>query len=249
MSRPTLIERRVYESNFPVEEFMVPLLRERIEQVLNSLPVRQPGFRVLDMGCGGQPFRSWLEQRGYQYVSADTQNPLGIVDHIAHVDKELPLGLTNDLPFDFILCTEVMEHVALWDKAFSNFAALLKPGGLILITCPHVYILHEQPYDFWRPTIHAIRFYAQRHGLRERSIERLGSVWDVIGTVLGAAYDGTRAKSGHGSKIGAWVLAAIIRGVYRLIKSRWLQDRYTLNDERYPVYLSNLAVIEKPNVQ
>lgn len=246
MSRPTLFERRVYTSNLPVEEFMVPLLRTGIEQVLNSLPVGQPGFKVLDMGCGGQPFRGMLEQRGYQYISADSQNPLGIVSHIAEVDKDLPLGLLGDAPFDFILCTEVMEHVALWDKAFSNFAALLKPGGTILITCPHVYILHEQPYDFWRPTVHAIRFYAQRYGLRERSIERLGTAWDVLGTVLGAAYDGTSARSGRGSKIGAWFLAATVRSIYRLIKTGWLQDRYSLNDDRYPVYLSNLAVLEKP---
>jgi 2-polyprenyl-3-methyl-5-hydroxy-6-metoxy-1,4-benzoquinol methylase len=246
MSRPTLFERRVYTPNLPVEEFMVSLLRSRIEQVLNSLPTESAGFKVLDMGCGGQPFRKLLEQRGYQYVSADTQNPLGIVHHIAEVDKELPFGLLGDAPFDFIVCTEVMEHVALWDTAFSNFVALLKPGGVILITCPHVYILHEQPYDFWRPTVHAIRFYAQRYGLHERSIERLGSAWDVLGTVLGAVYEGTSARSGRGSKIGAWLLAAMVRGVYRLIRTRWLQDRYSLNDERYPVYLSNLAVLVKP---
>jgi SAM-dependent methyltransferase len=245
MSRPTLIERRKYTSNLPVEEFMVPLLRGSIEKVLNSLPAEPAGFKVLDMGCGGQPFRGLLEQRGYQYVSADSQDPLGIVHHIAEVDKDLPPGLLGDAPFDFILCTEVMEHVALWDNAFSNFAALLKPGGVILITCPHVYILHEQPYDFWRPTVHAIRFYAQRYGLRERSIERLGSAWDVLGTVQGAAYNGTSARSGRGSRIGAWCLSWIVRGVYILIRTGWLQDRYSLNDDRYPVYLSNLAVLEK----
>lgn len=246
MSRSVLVERRVYAPNLPVEEFMVPLLRESIEQVLNSLPAGQSGFKVLDMGCGGQPFRTLLEQRGYEYISVDAQNPLGIVHHIAEVDKDLPADLLGDAPFDFILCTEVMEHVALWDKAFANFAALLKPGGRILITCPHVYILHEQPYDFWRPTVHAIRFYMQRHGLREHSIKRLGSAWDVLGTILGAAYGGTTARSGRGSKIGAWLLATMVRVIFRLIKTRWLQDRYSVNDERYPVYLSNLALLEKP---
>jgi SAM-dependent methyltransferase len=225
---------------------MVPLLRGSIEQVLNSLPAGVARFKVLDFGCGGQPFRGLLEKRGYEYVSADAQDPLGIVHHIAEVDKDLPPSLLGAAPFDFILCTEVMEHVALWDKAFANFAALLKPGALILITCPHVYILHEQPYDFWRPTIHAIRFYAQRYGLREHSIKRLGSAWDVLGTVLGAAYGGTSARSGRGSKIGAWLLAAMVHVAFRLIRSRWLQDRYLLGDERYPIYLSNLALLEKP---
>ncbi len=246
MSRPTIIERQVYQSTLPVEEFMVPLLRDGIEQVLHALSADSMGFKVLDMGCGGQPFRGLLEQRGYQYVSADTQDPLGIVHHIAEIDKDLPLGLLNEAPFDFILCTEVMEHVALWDKAFSNFAALLKPGGTLLITCPHVYILHEQPYDFWRPTVHAIRFYAQRHGLREHSIRRLGSAWDVLGTVLGATYSGTSPKDGRGSKLVSKFLSVMVRVAYKLLKTRWLQDRYVLNDDRYPVYLSNLAVLGKP---
>lgn len=246
MSRPTLVERREYAPNLPVEEFMVPLLRGSIEQVLGSLPTGVSGFKVLDFGCGGQPFRGLLERRGYEYVSADAQDPMGIVHHIAEVDKDLPPGLLGDAPFDFILCTEVMEHVALWEKAFANFAALLKPGGQILITCPQVYILHEQPYDFWRPTVHAISFYAQRNGLREHSVKRLGSTWDVLGTILGAAYEGTAARSGRGSKIGAWFLAALVRIAFRLIRTRWLQERYSLDDKRYPVYLSNLALLQKP---
>lgn len=221
---------------------MVPLLRDNIERVLNSLPA---GLKALDIGCGGQPFRGLLENRGYQYVSADTQNPLGIVDYIAEVDQDLPLNLLNDGPFDLILCTEVMEHVALWDKAFSNFSDLLKPEGIVLITCPHIYILHEQPYDFWRPTSHALRFYAERYGFLAMSIERLGSTWDVLGTILGAVYDGADIRSGRGSRIGGWLLSLTIRCLYRLIKTRWLQDRYSLNDDRYPMYLSNLAILKK----
>ena len=246
MDRPTLIERQQYTPNLPVEEFMVFVLNDRIGQILNSLPTGLAEFKVLDMGCGGQPFRKLLEQRGYQYSSADTQDPLGIVHHIAEIDKDLPPALLEDGPFDFILCTEVMEHVALWDKAFANFSLLLKPGGKILITCPHIYILHEQPYDFWRPTIHAIRFYGQRHGLIDHSIEQLGSAWEVLGTILGAVYQGPKAKPRRGSRLGAGILAIIIKMSFKLLKTRWLQNRYELQDQRYPLYLSNVAILEKP---
>jgi hypothetical protein len=58
-------------------------------------------------------FGACVEQRGVAYVSADAQDPMGIVHHIAEVDKDLPPGLLRDAPFDFNLCTEVMEHVAL----------------------------------------------------------------------------------------------------------------------------------------
>ena len=43
----------------------------------------------------------------------------------------------------------------------SNVAALLAPGGRVLLTVPHVYRLHEEPYDFWRPTLHAIHYFVR----------------------------------------------------------------------------------------
>jgi len=146
MSRPELIERATYTPALPVEEFIVPLLLSRIAPILESLPASEG--RVLDVGCGRQPFRHLFETRGYTYVSTDAQNPLGIVDVVAEIDKDLPAALLARGPFDFILCTEVLEHVADWHKVFANFSLLLKSGARLLVTCPHFYILHEAPYDF-----------------------------------------------------------------------------------------------------
>src|SRR5207247_641957 len=143
----------------PIEQFIVPLLRQRIEAAFQTdLP---PAPRtVLDVGCGRQPFRHLLEGPGSRYVGMDvTQTPEGSVDIIAAIDAPLPLVTTALAPFDFILCTEVLEHVADWTTAFANFAALLRPRGRLLLTCPHFYLLHEEPYDFWRPTLHAIAHY------------------------------------------------------------------------------------------
>src|SRR5262249_33528831 len=156
MSRAVLIERATYVPALPVEEFIVPLLRSKIVPMLESLPVSQGTSRVLDVGCGRQPFRDLFESRGYTYVSTDAQDPLGIVDYVAEIDRDLPSALVARGPFDFILCTEVLEHVADWQRAFANFSLLLNAGARLLITCPHFYILHERPYDFWRATMYGL---------------------------------------------------------------------------------------------
>ena len=104
---------------------------------------------MLDVGCGHQPFRTHLESSGGRYTSLDAQqNPEKTVDFVGAIDDDLSAGLLEIGPFDFILCTEVLEHVADWQKAFTNMASLMARQGRLLITCPHFYQLHEEPYDF-----------------------------------------------------------------------------------------------------
>jgi SAM-dependent methyltransferase len=162
------------------------------------------------------------------------------------LDKDIPGALLERGPFDFILCTEVLEHVVGWERAFENFARLLSRGGNLLITCPHVYVLHEQPYDFWRPTIHALRFFSGKYGFKVVRVEQLGDSWDVLGTLLGASYDKLRPL--HGGLLDAYsarLLNKILKVVYRGLTQRWFQRRYSLTNEDLPVYLSNLALLQK----
>ncbi len=58
---------------------------------------------------------------------------------IACIDEPLPAELLNQGPFQFVLCTEVLEHVADWPMAFKNLASLMSSGGHLLITCPFFY--------------------------------------------------------------------------------------------------------------
>ena len=156
-SRPQVVERESYETMAPQEKFTVSVLRHHIEHVLSNCaePVSK-NSRVLDVGCGRQPFRKSLEELGYHYYSIDVQqSPNESVDVIYEIDKQLPIEVLNLAPFDFIFCTEVMEHVADWETTFRNFSHLLSSKERLFITCPHFYQLHEIPSDFWRSTPYA----------------------------------------------------------------------------------------------
>lgn len=243
--RPVLLEKQSYHASLPVEYFIVQLLKGRIESELRALPERAD-FRVLDLGCGGQPFRSVFEGKYHVYRSADAQNPLGIVDYVMELDKALPEEMLANGLFDFILCTEVLEHVADWEQAFTNISSLLKPGGRILITCPFFYILHEQPYDFCRSTPYMLKHYAARHGLNEIRMDMLGNTWDVLGTVLGASYNDVYAiKRGVMAKVVRKLVEYGVHLIYRILKRGWLQSVVTLDNKFHPIYLSNLAILEK----
>jgi SAM-dependent methyltransferase len=243
LPRPNVVERPDYKPVAPQEQFIVPLLRQHIEDALNTYATPAPSEgHVLDVGCGRQPFREKLESIGYSYTGVDVQqNPEGTVDVICAIDQPLPVALTSRDPFHSILCTEVMEHVADWNMAFSNFAQLLVPGGRLFITCPHFYQLHEVPYDFWRPTPYALQYFGKQFGLKVIHQVNAGEAWDVLGTLLANCYS-LPASRNFGDRVLNRIVSKCRQSLLQLLVSRRLQATVKLHS---PLYLSNIVVFEK----
>jgi SAM-dependent methyltransferase len=237
-----LPERTGYEPQWPNERWMVPLLGQAIEERLRqyAAPLARGG-RCLDVGCGGQPFRPQLERLGFTYTGFDVhQNPQGTVEVLGAIDEPLPPDL-NARPFNFILCTEVLEHVARWPEAFRNLAALLAPGGRLLVTTPHLWFPHEEPADFFRPTPWAFDFHGRTSGLTPLEITRLGDGRDVLGTVLTSVR--IRPEGGH------WFYRPFVIPL-RLLRSVLLRVLRARGPRRFvsfetSLYLSTIAVFEK----
>ena len=239
-----LARRATYEDASPRDAFIVDVLREGIRQALRFYATSPcPGARALDVGCGNQPFRGDLERLGYRYVGLDIQqNADGTIDHLGAIDGVLPATLRNGPAFDVVLCTEVLEHVSDWQSAFRNLAALLAPGGTLIVTCPFFYPLHEQPLDYWRPTPHAMRLFGCAAGLSLVSATQAGDAWDVLGTLLG--HTGIVAPERRFPDRVLARCARLVRSVVlSLLLHRVLQSRLRLVGE---VYLSNICVYQRP---
>jgi len=58
--------------------------------------------------------------------------------------------------FDYIILTEVIEHVEHYEKLKNDIHRVLKKNGKILITIPFILPEHEMPYDFRRFTMQGI---------------------------------------------------------------------------------------------
>lgn len=59
--------------------------------------------------------------------------------------------------FDIIICLTVLEHIYDFHKAIKNIYNSIKPNGILVITVPLLYPLHDEPNDYWRFTEHSIR--------------------------------------------------------------------------------------------
>jgi 2-polyprenyl-3-methyl-5-hydroxy-6-metoxy-1,4-benzoquinol methylase len=235
--RPPLTERTTYAPKHKSETFIVPHLATAISTAIEKYA---SGGKALDVGCGGQPFRAALESRGCKYFSLDVSPTPGVsVDFLSPIDAPLPPALIEAGPYDFILCTEVLEHVADWPRAFENLAKLLAPNGKLLLTAPHFYFLHEEPYDFFRPTLHAFAHFAARHNLTVLESKQLGDAWDLLGTLLSSC----RFKSADDSRLSralAWTLWKLRDFCFRRIQSRSIRRRVNFSG---PTYLSNFVVL------
>jgi len=243
LARPQEDRRADYVPRTNQDRFIVTLLGEAIragiEQAARELG---SGARALDWGCGRQPFRADLERGGFRYSGADVHQQAGPkLDYVCAADESLPNDLLAASPFDFVLCTEVLEHVADWTRAFGNLALLVRPGGLVLITCPFVYPLHEEPYDFYRVTTHAIRSHAHLAGFDVVECRTLGSGWEVLGTVLASITLGP-ARPGPLGWLATRAAKAARRFTFGLVKRGWAQ-RFVRAD--VGMFLSNYVVLKR----
>ncbi len=120
--------------------------RRELKHILSSL-----GGKILDVGCGKKPYKSWFSKPLEAYVGIDI-TPGDTVDLVIDPTQEWDL---KDNYFDVVLCTQVLEHVVDLNLTLSEIDRVLKPGGIVLFTFPFLYNEHGIPHDYRRFTRHS----------------------------------------------------------------------------------------------
>jgi ubiquinone/menaquinone biosynthesis C-methylase UbiE len=118
-------------------------LRRRLEVVFDVL-LRDRALRekrLLDVGCGTGPFSLAARERGARVVSLDLGVTLlirarskGAARVVAGNAVQLPFP---DSSFDIVLSSECIEHTEEPERALAEMLRVLRPGGLLVVTCPN----------------------------------------------------------------------------------------------------------------
>jgi 2-polyprenyl-6-hydroxyphenyl methylase/3-demethylubiquinone-9 3-methyltransferase len=105
--------------------------------------VLSPGARVLDIAAAQGNFSLALAELGFDVTWNDLRAELADYVRLKYERGKIGYAPGNafelDFPalFDAILITEIIEHVAHPDDFLSKAAALVRPGGYIVMTTPN----------------------------------------------------------------------------------------------------------------
>jgi SAM-dependent methyltransferase len=133
---------------------------------------------ILDTGAGTSPYGALLAECGTLYHTidveqrADSPTFMGDVQHMPHVRSE---------SYDSVVCSEVLEHLPLPERALHELARVLRPEGHLILSVPFLSRLHEEPHDYFRYTEHGLRALLERHEFEVREIVPIGSVFSFLG--------------------------------------------------------------------
>lgn len=139
--------------------------------------------KIIDIGAGELRYKKYFEHSSY--VSQD----LCIGDGDWFFDDIDIKSSVYNIPvsekcFNYVLCTQVLEHLEFPEKAFEEFSRILKTGGEMFLTVPLGQGEHQAPHDYYRYTKYALRGLGERHGLKLTEINPQGGIFINLEYIL-----------------------------------------------------------------
>lgn len=133
--------------------------------------------KIIDVGAGSCQYQDYFKK--LEYFSQDIiNNQQKSINYIGEL-KILP---TNT--FNYVLCTQVLEHLREPKDAFKNFYRILKKGGKVFLTTHMAFEEHVISDDYFRFTRQGLRYLAELNGFRVMRIVPQGGRFLVLAKEL-----------------------------------------------------------------
>ena len=139
--------------------------------------------RLLDVGCGRRPYLALFEGQVTDYIGLERDNRryVDVPPDVRGDGNALPFATDT---FDTVVSNQVLEHVPEPAYAVVEMARVMKPGGRVIVTAPHIWGIHEEPNDYFRFTPYGLTYVAERAGLIVERVKPLGGYWITTGARL-----------------------------------------------------------------
>lgn len=184
---------------------------------------------VIDLGCGTRPYEHDILQYAESYIGVDWSKTLHGVhaDLVADLNKTLPL--CNEAA-DCIISFEVLEHLCEPGTMLSEAHRILRPGGILLLSVPFQWWVHEAPWDFYRYTRHGLEYLLTKAGFKEIVIYPSSGFWTMW--VLKLNYQLARLPRGpkplkqllRAALVPVWFLNQVLASIADLF---WPEEKET----------------------
>ena len=133
---------------------------------------------MLDVGCGDMPYKDLLPESVRRYDTLDREARSQGVTYVGDAED---MRMVPGASYDSAVCLQVLEHVPHPARAMAEIHRVLKPGGTLIVSAPHLSRLHEQPRDFYRYTEHGLRVLLDEAGFADVKVQPYGGIFCFAG--------------------------------------------------------------------
>ncbi len=195
----------------------------QLTHVVDSLARFAPRTRgrLLDVGCGDKPYEHIFRPFVSEYLGVEHEATFGNTSALARGKADVLYDGTRlpfeDESFDTVISVQVLEHTPDPHALVADMARVLRRDGLLILSAPFSFRLHEQPHDYFRFTPHGLQVLCERAGLEIVEIHPHGNLWSLLGHKLNSFLALQVAQmSGIAQSIGKLGHEAPARGNARL---------------------------------
>ncbi len=173
------------------------------------------------------------KRRGSFVAPTDGVSSWKVVNISADASPDILADIT-DLPLandcaDVVLLCETLEHIDTPYKALTEAFRILKPGGMLIGSCPFLFPVHGDPFDFNRWTADGLSF-----ALRKTAFDKIKL--HGMGASLGSIAMLVELSTEH------WIVASASSGNVSLIRRLVLRLNRLLT--RFAAYVELLLLAE-----
>lgn len=159
----------------------------RTYEALITKHLHNSDLLIVDYGCGNMPYRPLFVSRNCKYRGYDFKGNDLSYGNLSE-DGSLPEDLAGA---DFLVSSQVLEHVTDVAHYLSEAKRVMKPGGTLFLSTHGTWRYHPDPTDFWRWTSDGLKKTISDAGF---VIEDFVGVVGPAGSGLQILQDATRLK-------------------------------------------------------
>ena len=134
--------------------------------------------KFIDIGCGDMPYKNLILDEVTQYDTLDIERRVQEVKFIGDIQD---MNIISDNSYDSAMCLAVLEHVQNPFRAIVEIHRILKKGGVLILSVPHLSRLHEEPKDFFRYTKYGLQFLLESAGFNILGITPEAGIFSFLG--------------------------------------------------------------------
>ncbi len=158
--------------------FTLTSAHHSLTRALLPLVEQHAAGRILDLGAGCGAYRAVLARRG-TVVAVDIQPCSPALDLLAD-GRSLPFASGA---FDTVFCSQVLEHTPQPQHLLVEAHRVLRAGGTLILSAPHISYLHAAPHDYYRYTGYGLESMLQQAGFAPLLIRPAGGLLALLGSL------------------------------------------------------------------